>query len=95
MGFDMRKNHELLLFAEETGIKVPVIANLYVPTLGTAKNIFRGAFPGCSVTEVLINELAVESKAADKGIMTRFGACRQNVCGFERHGLQWCSYRWF
>ncbi|MDD4571319.1 MAG: methylenetetrahydrofolate reductase C-terminal domain-containing protein [Clostridia bacterium] len=71
MGFDMRKNHELLLFAEETGIKVPVIANLYVPTLGTAKNIFRGAFPGCSVTEVLINELAVESKAADKGIAAR------------------------
>ena len=71
MGYDMRKNHELLLFCKEAGITAPIIANLFVPTLGAAKTILRGALPGCSITKNLVDRMAEESKAEDKGVAAR------------------------
>ncbi len=67
VGFDVRKLHELLTWLKVNGYNTPVLANIYILPLGTAKFMNRNEIPGCVVTDKLVAEMAEEKKAEDKG----------------------------
>ena len=72
LGFDARKFEELLMTVKQLGYgNVPVLGNIYVLSLGAAKTMHRGALPGCVVTERLLETLAREAGAKDKGKSAR------------------------
>jgi len=71
VGYDARKLHELLQWLRVNGYDLPVVANIYVLPLGTARLMSRNGIPGCVVTDKLVAELAQETKAEDKGRAAR------------------------
>jgi methylenetetrahydrofolate reductase (NADPH) len=54
LGYDMRKFHEIRLFLDSRGIKVPVIGNVYLLTRQVAGLFNKGQFPGCVVSDGLL-----------------------------------------
>ena len=72
IGFDARKMQELIQVMNETGFgHIPVIANIFVLPYGVGKRMHAGAFPGCYVSEKLLEVLKEESEAPDKGKKAR------------------------
>ncbi|MFC1914924.1 methylenetetrahydrofolate reductase C-terminal domain-containing protein [Chloroflexota bacterium] len=71
VGYDARKLHELLQWLKINGYNIPVLANIYVLPLGTAKVMNAYQIPGCVVTNKLVEEIAGEAKAIDKGRSAR------------------------
>ena len=72
VGYDARKMEELMWFLRDSGSPVPVLANVYVMTLGAAKAMSRGSVPGCFVSDPFLRVLEEEGKAEDKGRQTRY-----------------------
>jgi len=71
VGYDARKLHELLQWLKVNGYNIPVLANIYILPLGTARLMSSNGIPGCVVTDKLVAELAEEAKADDKGRASR------------------------
>ncbi len=71
VGYDARGLHEILQWLKFAKYDVPVIANIYVLPLGTARIMNRNAIPGCVVTDKLVAELAQEARSDDKGKSSR------------------------
>jgi len=67
VGFDARKFHELLQYIKQQGWDIPVIGNIYVLPLGTAKLMNKNKIPGCVVPDKLLEQLEKEAQAPDKG----------------------------
>ena len=51
LGYDMRKFHEVLQFMRLNNLNVPLVGNIYLLPLGTAKLMNRNGIPGCVVTD--------------------------------------------
>ncbi len=65
LGYDARKFQEVLLIMRRLGYgHVPVIGNLYVLGVASARLMNKGGVPGCVVTDKLLAEL--EQEAQDK-----------------------------
>ena len=71
VGYDARKLHELLQWLKHNGYNVPVLANIYILPLGTARLMSNNQIPGCVVTKKMVSELAIEAKEEDKGVSGR------------------------
>ncbi len=71
VGYDPRKFHELLLFMEETGLRLPVLGNVFVPTMKVAEMMYRKQIPGCVIPEGLFRRMRDESRAPDRGRAAR------------------------
>jgi methylenetetrahydrofolate reductase (NADPH) len=71
VGYDVRKLDELLRFMRSHKIEMPVIGNVFVLNLGTARAMNRKAIPGCVVTNALMEQLERESHQPDKGKAAR------------------------
>lgn len=68
LGYDARKVQEALLMVRQLGFDhIPVIGNVYLLPLGAARLMNRNGLPGCVVTNALVEKIAKESEAADKG----------------------------
>ncbi|MDR3136350.1 MAG: methylenetetrahydrofolate reductase C-terminal domain-containing protein [Coriobacteriales bacterium] len=67
LGYNARKMQELLWFLEDRGHTVPVIANIYLLTLGAARLMRKGGVPGCFASDRLLAKLEGEAQAPDKG----------------------------
>ncbi|MHB8765064.1 MAG: methylenetetrahydrofolate reductase C-terminal domain-containing protein [Deferrisomatales bacterium] len=68
LGYDARKIHEALQMVHHLGFgHVPVIGNVYLLPLGAARLMNRNGLPGCVVTNELVERIAKESEAGDKG----------------------------
>ena len=73
LGFDARKFHELLQVVKLLGYgHIPVIGNIYVLPLGTARLMNSNGFPGCVVPDELLRDIQNEATASDKGKGKRF-----------------------
>jgi methylenetetrahydrofolate reductase (NADPH) len=72
VGYDVRKFDELLRVMRSYKIDVPVIGNVFVLSLGTARVMNRKLIPGCVVTKALVEQLECESRQPDKGKAARF-----------------------
>jgi methylenetetrahydrofolate reductase (NADPH) len=71
IGYDARKMEELLLYLRERGYRIPVLANIYVVTAGTARYMKGGNIPGGYMSDELLELLTEEAKAEDKGRQAR------------------------
>ncbi|MGB9840755.1 methylenetetrahydrofolate reductase C-terminal domain-containing protein [Thermovenabulum sp.] len=67
LGYDARKFHEVIQYIRQQGWDIPVIGNIYVLPIGTAKAMNKNKIPGCVVTDKLVAELEKEAQAPDKG----------------------------
>lgn len=67
LGYDMRKFHEVKLFLDARGIKVPIIGNVYLLTKGVAKLFNSGKLAGCVVTDKLVEDVEKYAAGPDKG----------------------------
>ena len=63
VGYDARKQDELLRVMRRDGIDIPAIANAYILDRGVARAFHAGKVPGCVVTDELL--AVVEKAAAD------------------------------
>lgn len=63
LGFNLRKLYELKQFMAREGVgRVPVLANIYVPTAKIAQMMQAGEVAGCIVPDELIRRLKTEKK---------------------------------
>ncbi|ADG83496.1 methylenetetrahydrofolate reductase C-terminal domain-containing protein [Thermincola potens] len=67
LGYDARKFHEIIQFIRLNGWDIPVVGNIYILPLGTAKVMNKNRIPGCVVTDKLVADLEREAQAPDKG----------------------------
>ncbi|MDR0346941.1 MAG: methylenetetrahydrofolate reductase C-terminal domain-containing protein [Coriobacteriales bacterium] len=67
LGYDARKMEELLLYLRERGYDVPVLANIYVVSAGTARFMKAGNIAGAYMSDELLEILEKEAKSEDKG----------------------------
>lgn len=67
LGFDSRKFDELLHYIRYRELEIPVIANIYVLSLGAAKAFYRDRIPGCVVTQEFLSTIEEHAKSPDKG----------------------------
>jgi len=66
-GYDVRKDDELLRWLALSGLKVPVIANVFVLSLGAARAFHAGRVPGVVVTDELVALAERYASSADRG----------------------------
>lgn len=67
LGYDMRKFHEVKLWLASHGLNPPVIGNVFLLNRAVAENFHRGAFPGCVVSDRLLDLANKYAAGPDKG----------------------------
>ena len=67
VGYDARKQDELLRWMHQAGLDVPTIANAFLLTRGAARAFHSGRIPGCTVTDELLAVVEREGASPDKG----------------------------
>ncbi|MCR4414314.1 MAG: methylenetetrahydrofolate reductase C-terminal domain-containing protein [Thermoguttaceae bacterium] len=67
LGYDMRKFHEVKLFLEARGVRVPVIGNVYLLNRAVATLFHSGKLAGCVVSDSLLDEVNKQAAGPDKG----------------------------
>jgi methylenetetrahydrofolate reductase (NADPH) len=67
IGYDARKDDELLRWLEAHDLSVPVLANVYVLSARTAQVFASGRIPGAVVTDELLARVEREAASPDKG----------------------------
>ena len=77
LGFDMRKNRELMRYLKERGLKTPVMGNVYVLGPKASEKMAMGEPPGCWASPELVERIQEEAKAPDKGSAARLERAAQ------------------
>ncbi|WP_457574008.1 methylenetetrahydrofolate reductase C-terminal domain-containing protein [Desulfolithobacter sp.] len=86
LGFDIRKFEELILFLRQHRIRQPVLANVFIPSLGVARLMARGGVPGVNVPLDLIRRM--EKEASDpRARLVRAAKMLCVVRGLGYHGV--------
>jgi methylenetetrahydrofolate reductase (NADPH) len=67
IGYDARKQDELLRYMALKELNVPVLANVYVLGVGAARFFHSGRIPGCVVTDELLALAEKQQSSADRG----------------------------
>lgn len=67
VGYDARKQDELLRAMRRDGLDVPALANAYVLDRGVARAFHAGRIPGCVVTDDLLALVERRAASPDKG----------------------------
>ncbi len=67
VGYDARKQAELLAVIKRDGLGIPAVANAYILAGPVARAFNAGKVPGCVVTDDLLAVVEREAKSADKG----------------------------
>ncbi len=86
VGFDIRKFEELTAFLDEQGIKIPLLANVFIPTLPLARALSASKIPGILLSEKLVERMEAEAAAgADQARLDRaaFMVSRLKKCGYQ------------
>jgi methylenetetrahydrofolate reductase (NADPH) len=67
LGYDSRKQDELLRYMARRGIRVPAVANAYILGRGVARAFHAGRIPGCFVSDELLAIVEREAGSPDRG----------------------------
>jgi len=71
LGYDARKFHELLLYMKQNDLNIPVLGNIFIPTLKVADLMHKGKLPGCIIPDSLYEQMHWEARTADVGKRAR------------------------
>ena len=53
LGYDARKFHELLQYMKQTQLNIPVLGNVFIPSLKVVELMHEDKLPGCLIPETL------------------------------------------
>ena len=67
LGYDSRKQDELLKYMAVKGLDVPVLGNVYVLSARAAEFFHSGKIPGCVITDELLEQCKSQAQSPDKG----------------------------
>ncbi|MEZ5122155.1 MAG: methylenetetrahydrofolate reductase C-terminal domain-containing protein [Solirubrobacterales bacterium] len=67
IGYNARKDHELLQWLRAERLDVPVLANVFVLSPGAARAFHAGRVPGVTVSDALAEIVAREARSPDGG----------------------------
>jgi methylenetetrahydrofolate reductase (NADPH) len=67
IGYNSRKDDELLRYVTLKGLNVPVLANVYVLGVQAARFFHAGRIPGCVVTDKLLALAEAQESSPDRG----------------------------
>ncbi len=67
LGYDIKKYRELIIFLREQRINIPVMANIFVPSLSVARIMNQGKVPGVIFPDQLLQKMETEARSGDKG----------------------------
>ena len=65
LGYDICKFEELIRFLHQEGIRIPVLANVFIPSLGVARLMARGGVPGIVFPRQLVRAMEEENDSGD------------------------------
>ncbi|MDU9048294.1 MAG: methylenetetrahydrofolate reductase C-terminal domain-containing protein [Candidatus Electrothrix sp. Rat3] len=86
VGFDIRKFEELVEFLNEQEIKIPLLANVFIPSLPLARALAAGKIPGILLPDNLVTRMEAEAAAgATHARLDRaaFMISRLKKCGYQ------------
>lgn len=63
LGFDLSKFRELMRFLQQHQIKLPLLANIFIPSLPVARAMAAGRVPGVLLAETLVKQMEAENAA--------------------------------
>ncbi len=86
LGFDMEKYEELLRFVRDQKLSIPLIANVFVPTLSVAKIMNSRRVPGVILPDRLLQCIQEEAKEADRGEEARLLRAAKMVAALRDMG---------
>jgi methylenetetrahydrofolate reductase (NADPH) len=86
LGFDMKKYQELLSFLRDRHIKIPALANIFIPTLTVARIMNKGIVPGVIFPDALLARMEEEAKSSDKGEEARLLRGARMVAAIRKIG---------
>ncbi len=88
LGFDMRKFAELIAFLRQEHIQLPVLANIFIPSLPVAEAMTAGKVPGVLLCRELVARMKQEQAAGDsKARLHRAAAMIVQVKKFGYQGV--------
>lgn len=67
LGYDARKFHELRQYMKQNQLNIPVLGNVFIPSLKVVELMHNGEIPGCLLPDSLYKQILWESRSADKG----------------------------
>ncbi|NPA48372.1 MAG: methylenetetrahydrofolate reductase [Thermodesulfobacteria bacterium] len=92
VGFDARKFHELLLYLEEEGLKVPLLGSVLVMDRRLARIIFRGVVPGVRISrDFLARVEEEEEKLGPRAALIRAAKLIAVLQGMGYKGVHLCG----
>jgi methylenetetrahydrofolate reductase (NADPH) len=71
LGYDVRKFHELLQYMKQNQLNIPVLGNVFIPSLKVVELMHEGKLPGCLIPDSLYEQVQWEGRTADKGKKAR------------------------
>ena len=86
LGFDLRRFEELMLFLQREQIRLPVLANVFIPSLATARAMAAGKVPGVLLAQELVAQM--EQEAAAGHSRARLDRAAAMLVRFKRMGCQ-------
>jgi len=86
LGFDMLKYEELIRFASDQKLFIPIMANIFVPTLAVARIMNQGRVPGVILPNALLQQMEREAKSSDKGEEARLLRAAKMIAAVRKVG---------
>ena len=71
LGYEARKFHELLQYMKQHQLNIPVLGNVFIPSLKVVELMHEGKLPGCLIPDSLYEQIQWEARTADKGKKAR------------------------
>jgi methylenetetrahydrofolate reductase (NADPH) len=87
LGFDMLKYEELVRFASDQKLFIPIMANIFVPTLTVARIMNQGRVPGVILPDSLLQQMEREAKSSDKGEEARLLRAAKMIATVRKMGF--------
>ncbi len=86
LGFDMHKYQELITFLHRQQITIPVMANIFVPSLNVARIMNQGRVPGVLLPDGLLQKMESEAKTDDRGEEARLRRAAEMMAAIKKMG---------
>ncbi|MBL4903262.1 MAG: methylenetetrahydrofolate reductase C-terminal domain-containing protein [Desulfocapsa sp.] len=86
LGFDMDKYAELIRLSHDQQLSVPLMANVFVPTLPVARIMNKGRIPGVILPNTLLQRMEEEAGNDDKGEEARLVRAAKMIAALREMG---------
>ena len=86
LGYDMIKYEELMRLTRDQQINIPIIANVFVPSLTVARVMNKGRVPGVILPDKLLQHMEDEAQNRDKGEEARLLRAAKMIAALREMG---------